>query len=86
MSDTQTTAVVTGSSGGIGLDIARAFLAQGGNVVLNGRDADRLAKAAAGLGQPRRHRRTEGGNHRGNHRPPGQGARQEPRHDVRGLR
>ncbi|MEU2395438.1 SDR family oxidoreductase [Streptomyces sp. NPDC007369] len=44
------TAVVTGSSSGIGLDIARAFLAQRSNVVLGGRDADRLAKAAAGLG------------------------------------
>ncbi|MGI8331433.1 SDR family NAD(P)-dependent oxidoreductase [Actinomadura scrupuli] len=53
MSDT-TTAIITGSSSGIGLDIARAFLAQGGNVVLNGRDADRLAKAAAGLGHPER--------------------------------
>ncbi|MBT2459453.1 SDR family NAD(P)-dependent oxidoreductase [Streptomyces sp. ISL-86] len=48
------TAVVTGSSSGIGLDIARAFLAAGANVVLNGRDADRLAKAAAGLGHPER--------------------------------
>uniref|UniRef100_A0AAU2JY06 SDR family oxidoreductase n=1 Tax=Streptomyces sp. NBC_00049 TaxID=2903617 RepID=A0AAU2JY06_9ACTN len=49
-----TTALVTGSSSGIGLDIARAFLASGANVVLNGRDADRLAKAAAGLGHPER--------------------------------
>ncbi|MCX5192456.1 SDR family oxidoreductase [Streptomyces sp. NBC_00249] len=63
MSDTRTaataaaapvTALVTGSSSGIGLDIARAFLASGANVVLNGRDADRLAKAAAGLGHPER--------------------------------
>ncbi|MBT2408845.1 MULTISPECIES: SDR family NAD(P)-dependent oxidoreductase [unclassified Streptomyces] len=57
MSETSTstrTAVVTGSSSGIGLDIARAFLAAGANVVLNGRDADRLAKAAAGLGHPER--------------------------------
>ncbi|MGW7456595.1 SDR family NAD(P)-dependent oxidoreductase [Streptomyces sp. NPDC054797] len=49
-----TTALVTGSSSGIGLDIARAFLESGANVVLNGRDADRLAKAAAGLGHPER--------------------------------
>ncbi|MER5762492.1 SDR family oxidoreductase [Streptomyces sp. NPDC002082] len=49
-----TTAIVTGSSSGMGLDIARAFLAAGANVVLNGRDPDRLAKAAAGLGHPER--------------------------------
>ncbi|MFE5804595.1 SDR family NAD(P)-dependent oxidoreductase [Streptomyces sp. NPDC056491] len=49
-----TTAIVTGSSSGIGLDIARAFLESGAEVVLNGRDADRLAKAAAGLGHPER--------------------------------
>ncbi|MET9881896.1 SDR family oxidoreductase [Streptomyces sp. NPDC006430] len=48
------TALVTGSSSGIGLDIARAFLARGANVVLNGRDADRLAKASAALGHPDR--------------------------------
>ncbi|MFC9293484.1 SDR family NAD(P)-dependent oxidoreductase [Streptomyces sp. NPDC057011] len=55
MTDTgTTTALVTGSSSGIGLDIARAFLASGANVVLGGRDADRLAKAAAGLGHPER--------------------------------
>ncbi len=50
----RTTAVITGASSGIGLDIARAFLADGANVVLGGRDADRLAKAAAGLGRPER--------------------------------
>ncbi|MGP3687482.1 SDR family NAD(P)-dependent oxidoreductase [Streptomyces sp. IBSNAI002] len=49
-----TTVIVTGSSSGIGLDVARAFLARGANVVLNGRDADRLAKAAACLGHPDR--------------------------------
>ncbi|WP_239516108.1 MULTISPECIES: SDR family oxidoreductase [unclassified Streptomyces] len=48
------TALVTGSSSGIGLDIARAFLDRGANVVLNGRDAGRLAKAAAVLGRPER--------------------------------
>ncbi|WP_412076419.1 SDR family NAD(P)-dependent oxidoreductase [Streptomyces xanthophaeus] len=51
---TATTALVTGSSSGIGLDIARAFLAAGSNVVLNGRDPGRLAEAAAGLGHPER--------------------------------
>ncbi|MGW7056124.1 SDR family NAD(P)-dependent oxidoreductase [Streptomyces sp. NPDC054887] len=57
MTDSSTrrrTALITGSSSGIGLDVARAFLADGANVVLNGRDADRLAKAAAGLGHPER--------------------------------
>ncbi|MFJ6794955.1 SDR family NAD(P)-dependent oxidoreductase [Streptomyces sp. NPDC091268] len=49
-----TTALVTGSSSGIGLEIARAFLATGANVVLGGRDPDRLAKAAADLGHPER--------------------------------
>jgi len=56
-----TTAIVTGSSSGIGLDIARAFLAQGGNVVINGRDPERLAKAAAGLGHPDRVAQVAGG-------------------------
>ncbi|MBI3686903.1 MAG: SDR family oxidoreductase [Actinobacteria bacterium] len=37
------TVIVTGSSSGIGLDIALAFLDRGANVVLNGRDADKLA-------------------------------------------
>jgi NAD(P)-dependent dehydrogenase (short-subunit alcohol dehydrogenase family) len=49
-----TTAIVTGSSSGIGLDLARGFLAEGANVVLNGRDPDRLSKAAADLGSPER--------------------------------
>ncbi|MET9609477.1 SDR family oxidoreductase [Streptomyces sp. NPDC006512] len=49
-----TTALVTGASSGIGLDIARAFLADGAAVVLGGRDAGRLERAAAGLGHPER--------------------------------
>ncbi len=40
------TAIVTGSSSGIGLNIARAFYDAGANVVLNGRSAARLASAA----------------------------------------
>lgn len=56
-----TTAIVTGSSSGIGLDIAHRFLAQGANVVLNGRDPERLAKAAALLGQPDRVAEVPGG-------------------------
>ncbi|GAA5082616.1 SDR family NAD(P)-dependent oxidoreductase [Nocardia iowensis] len=48
------TVIVTGSSSGIGRDIARAFVARGDNVVLNGRDADKLADVAAELGAPER--------------------------------
>lgn len=48
------TVIVTGSSSGIGRDIARAFVARGDNVVLNGRDADKLADVAAELGTPER--------------------------------
>ncbi|MBF6195080.1 SDR family NAD(P)-dependent oxidoreductase [Nocardia implantans] len=46
------TVIVTGSSSGIGRDIARAFVARGDNVVLNGRDADKLTRVAAELGAP----------------------------------
>ncbi|GIG60068.1 oxidoreductase [Longispora fulva] len=48
------TVIVTGSSSGIGHDIARAFLDQGANVVLNGRDPDKLKAVAAEFGQPDR--------------------------------
>ncbi|POX53174.1 SDR family NAD(P)-dependent oxidoreductase [Streptomyces sp. Ru72] len=51
---TNITAVVTGASSGIGLGIAQAFLARGASVVINGRDADRLGKAAAQLGHGER--------------------------------
>lgn len=54
MSSRNTTVIVTGSSSGMGLDIARAFLERGANVVLNGRDPDRLAKAATELGSSAR--------------------------------
>jgi len=43
--------VITGSSRGIGLGIATAFLAEGAAVLLTGRDAARLAAAAAALGE-----------------------------------
>ncbi|MCX5371019.1 SDR family oxidoreductase [Streptomyces sp. NBC_00015] len=43
------TALVTGSSRGIGLALARGLAEAGCTVVLNGRDADRLERAAAGL-------------------------------------
>ncbi|MEV0246222.1 SDR family oxidoreductase [Nocardia sp. NPDC050712] len=48
------TVIVTGSSSGMGRDIARAFVARGDNVVLNGRDAGKLAEVAAELGAPER--------------------------------
>lgn len=54
MTTTTKTAVITGSSSGIGLDIARAFLEAGANVILNGRDPDKLARAAEDLGSPDR--------------------------------
>jgi len=50
MSDQALTTIVTGSSSGIGIDIARAFLNQGGNLVINGRDPDKLTAVAAELG------------------------------------
>lgn len=48
------TAIVTGSSSGIGRDVARGLLAAGANVVLNGRDAAKLDAVAGSLGQPGR--------------------------------
>ncbi|MFG1794720.1 SDR family NAD(P)-dependent oxidoreductase [Nocardia sp. NPDC049149] len=48
------TVIVTGSSSGMGRDIARAFVARGDNVVVNGRDAGKLAEVAAELGAPAR--------------------------------
>ena len=41
------TVLVTGGSSGIGLDVARAFYAKGANVVINGRNKDKLARVAA---------------------------------------
>ncbi len=53
MSDNRTV-IVTGSSSGMGLDMARAFLDAGDNVVLNGRDEDRLARVAEEFSRPAR--------------------------------
>ncbi len=54
MSKLANTALITGSSSGIGFDIARAFLDRGSNVVLNGRNADKLKAAAEKLGHSER--------------------------------
>ncbi len=54
MSTRTNTALITGSSSGIGLDIARGFLSRGSNVVLNGRNPDKLAQAAEKLGPAER--------------------------------
>lgn len=50
----RTTVIITGSSSGIGLGVARGFLELGANVVLNGRDPGKLASVAASLGVPDR--------------------------------
>ncbi|MBK6009190.1 glucose 1-dehydrogenase [Ramlibacter ginsenosidimutans] len=44
-------ALVTGSSAGIGLALAQALGEAGATVVLNGRNADKLERAAAALGE-----------------------------------
>ena len=46
------TVIVTGGSSGLGYAIAERFLAAGNNIVLNGRDAGKLAAAAARLASP----------------------------------
>lgn len=44
------TVIISGAYGGIGFDLARGFLAQGYNLVLTGRDSDKLNNAAQKLG------------------------------------
>jgi NAD(P)-dependent dehydrogenase (short-subunit alcohol dehydrogenase family) len=44
------TVLITGASSGIGLDVARGFLAAGSNVVLNARNVAKLESATATLG------------------------------------
>jgi NAD(P)-dependent dehydrogenase (short-subunit alcohol dehydrogenase family) len=41
--------LITGSNGGIGLEIARGLAQHGANVILNGRDTDKLEAAAERL-------------------------------------
>ena len=54
MSQYPNTTIVTGSSSGMGFDLAQRLLREGGNVVLNGRDPKRLEKAGERLGEPER--------------------------------
>jgi NAD(P)-dependent dehydrogenase (short-subunit alcohol dehydrogenase family) len=54
MSDRIERVIVTGASSGIGLDLARRFLAEGSSVVINGRDAEKLERARRSLGHPDR--------------------------------
>src|SRR5580693_7353880 len=45
------TALVTGSTGGIGFGIARTLLAEGAQVIINGRTQESVDKATAALKQ-----------------------------------
>ena len=54
MTTNTNTALITGGSSGIGLDVARGFLEKGFNVVLNGRNSEKLEKAAQSLGDQSR--------------------------------
>ena len=54
------TVVITGASSGIGLDVARGFLAAGDNVVMNARNPQRLVAAAKSLGSNKRIALVEG--------------------------
>src|SRR5688572_21930846 len=45
MSSSDLRVVITGGSSGIGLDAARRFLRAGSHVLINGGDADKLARA-----------------------------------------
>ena len=53
MSDRKT-AIITGASSGLGRAIAEAFARDGYNVVLSGRNVDRLNAAGAAIGKPER--------------------------------
>jgi NAD(P)-dependent dehydrogenase (short-subunit alcohol dehydrogenase family) len=46
--------IVTGATSGLGFDIAKRFIAEGAQVVINGRDAGKLARAREQLGDPSR--------------------------------
>jgi NAD(P)-dependent dehydrogenase (short-subunit alcohol dehydrogenase family) len=48
------TVLVTGSTSGIGLDVAKSFFEHGANLVLNGRDPGKLARVEASFAAPDR--------------------------------
>jgi len=54
MSDRIDRVVITGGSSGIGLDVARRFLAEGSSVLINGQDREKLERARRSLGEERR--------------------------------
>lgn len=54
MSAHQRTAIITGASSGIGLTVAKTFVREGINVILNGRAEDKLVEAASQINQPDR--------------------------------
>jgi len=54
MSDRIDRVVITGGSSGIGLDLARRFLAEGSSVLINGQDREKLERARRSLGEERR--------------------------------
>jgi uncharacterized oxidoreductase len=49
MNTTKQTVLITGGSAGIGLEIARLLSEKGNQVIITGRNAERLKKAASGL-------------------------------------
>ncbi|WP_242107104.1 SDR family oxidoreductase [Luteimonas aquatica] len=51
--------VIVGGSSGMGLRVARSVVASGGQVVIGGRDPERLAQAAATLGERAQARRID---------------------------
>ena len=52
MSTNINTVLITGASSGIGLDMAKAFVARGSNVVINGRNPEKLEAAFKTIGAP----------------------------------
>ena len=52
MSTCINTVLITGASSGMGLDMAKAFVAKGSNVVINGRNGDKLETAFREINAP----------------------------------